>query len=326
MQRLKINFLSHLSPFHYHGGGEQITRRLILEGRRRGYHIRTVFIQPLKFSLLSRITRFRKSDLTILFDVYNIPEYRHHFSRRFISRITEHGTYILGQNAYGDICNLNALPCNGTIGDGTRCVESKDTYFSYRANRSGWNKGRCPVNDHSDLFVNAALNVFLSPLHASIFHALYSVTKIKTFILEPVIDVDLFINKNRQRDIKYASYGGMSESKGFYNIRDRFPDEEIIFFGSNNKQLSAIHNYGKVIGRIPYEQMPDFLNRVEHYIHLPRWPEPHGLIVNQAALCGCELITNENVGALGHTFDIYDREHYAYHTARFWEKIEELMA
>ncbi len=318
---LKINFISHLDPFHYSGGGEQITRRLIEEGRKRYHKIRVCFTKPSKYSLLSLMKRFRNPDISILFDVFNVPEHKKHFNNKQLFELTK-GCYILGQNAYVDVCNLNAIPCNGEIGDGEHCVESEQTYREYRLHKSGWNNGNCSVNQNRTLFEKAKLNVFLSPLHASTFHRIYPAIKEKTFVLKPVIDVERFTNQKKTRDIAYASYGGMSEAKGFYNIREQFPDEDIIFFGSNSRQLADKHKFGHEIGRIPYDEMPNFLNRVEHYVHMPRWPEPHGLIVNQAALCGCKLVVNDNVGALSHSFDILDRDHYHDHVRSFWEAVE----
>lgn len=322
--QLKINFVSHLHPFYYHGGGEQVTRKIVEEGIKRGHNIKIISMKPSKLQILSRILMHRNPDLWILFDVFNCPDHKRHFSRHFINKIISSRKYVLGQNAYGDICCLNALPCNGNIGNGSVCVEKKDIYFNYRDNEKGWQNGYCPINNNKDLFEKALLNIFVSPLHASIFHKIYPATREKTYILKPLIDVNMFTNRKQNRDIKYAACGGMGEAKGFYNIKEKFPDEDIILFGSDSKQLPNKHKYGKIIGRIPYEKIPDFLNRVENYIHLPRWPEPHGLIVNQAALCGCKLITNENVGAMTHDFDIMDRKAYRDTAPELWNKVEEL--
>lgn len=321
---LKINFVSHLHPFYYHGGGEQVTKKIVEEGIKRGHNIKIISMKPSRLQIFSQILMHRNPELWILFDVFNCPDHKRHFSRRFINKIILSRKYVIGQNGYGDICYLNALPCNGNIGNGSVCVEKKDIYFNYRDNEKGWQNGYCPVNDNRDLFEKALLNIFVSPLHASIFHKIYPATREKTYILKPLIDVDMFTNRKQNRDIKYAACGGMGEAKGFYNIRDDFLNEEVILFGSDSKLLPDKHNYGKVIGRIPYEKMPEFLNRVENYIHLPRWPEPHGLIVNQAALCGCKLITNENVGAVTHDFDIMDRKAYKDTAPELWKRIEEL--
>jgi len=322
---LKINFVSHLDPFHYHGGGEQYTRKIIEKGLRRGHKIKIISMKPTKKRLLSKLLGWRKPDLWILFDVFNVPEAKKHFDQKFIDKIILSGNYILGQNAYGDICYLNALPCNGNIGNGKDCVEEINHYREFRGHKSGWMNGYCPINDNKKLFNNALLNIFLSPLHASVFHNIYPATKNKTYILKPLVDVDIFYNQNKKRDIKYASYGGHSEAKGFYNIKDKFPNEEVVFFGSNYTTLIDKFNYGKCLGRIPYHEMPNFLNRVENYIHTPRWPEPNGLIANQAMLCGCNLISNNNVGALTHDFDIADPNEYKNNTDDFWLTVEALL-
>jgi hypothetical protein len=44
--------------------------------------------------------------------------------------------------------------------------------------------------------------------------------------------------------------------------------------------------------------MPALFNRAESFVFLPRWPEPQGRVVIEAALCGCGLETNDSVGAL----------------------------
>lgn|GEM_PF-657723 len=319
---LSINFVSHLHPFHYFGGGEQFTNRLISEGFSRGHRIKIVAMKPDEVEAWSIRQRPGNPDLWILFDVFNCPEQKQ-FSREFIDEIISSSKYIIGQNAYGDICYLNALPCNGKIGDGSVCVGDKDWYRGFCGNCSGWRNGYCPVNDNRKLFTGALLNVFLSPLHASIFHGIYQETMHKTYILKPLVDVDMFFDKGLKRDIKYASYGGGGETKGFNNIRDRFPNDKVVFIGGH-KSLARKYGYGTTMGRIPYQEMPDFLNRVENLVQLPRWPEPHGLIINQAALCGCKIIANDMVGACTHDFDMLDRSAYAGHATEFWETVEKL--
>lgn len=320
---LKINFLSHLNPFHYGGGGEQITSAVIREGRERGHDVKVVAMKPKKFRLTSRVLKHRTPDLWLLFDVFNCPEAKDHFSRSFIDSIISSGNYIIGQNTFVDICCLNSLPCNGAIGDGRKCVISEEDFRGKFDNSSGWKNGYCPVEDNKRLFTGALGCVFLSPLHASIFESIYPEIAAKSYILKPLVDVALFTDKKGVRDIKYAAFGGMTETRGFYNIREKFPDEHVVFFGLRGEHLAEKYNYGEVMGHIPYEQMPEFLNRVENYIHMPRWPEPHGLIVNQAALSGCNLITNDMVGALTHKADPADRAGYENNASEFWCYIEE---
>lgn len=108
--RLKINFVSHLNPFYYHGGGEQVTSRIITEGVKRRHDIRTISIKPKKLRFISRLRIHKNPDLWLLFDIFNCPEQKEHFKKSFIDKIISSKRYIIGQNAYGDICYLNALP------------------------------------------------------------------------------------------------------------------------------------------------------------------------------------------------------------------------
>jgi len=63
-----------------------------------------------------------------------------------------------------------------TLETETFVYEKKDTYFNYRDNEKGWQNGYCPVNDNRTLFEKSLLNIFVSPLHASVFHKIYPVT------------------------------------------------------------------------------------------------------------------------------------------------------
>jgi hypothetical protein len=66
------------------------------------------------------------------------------------------------------------------------------------------------------------------------------------------------------------------------------------------------------------------MNRAKNFVFLPRWPEPQGRVVIEAALCGCNLITNDHVGATSFPFDISDSSNFQNATEEFWEAIEGL--
>ncbi len=102
-----------------------------------------------------------------------------------------------------------------------------------------------------------------------------------------------------------------------------------IYFENTDKKLLMIGKniYGEELefaeytGFIPYEEMPAYLNRAKNFIYLPRWPEPQGRVVVEAALCGCNLITNENVGATSFDFDIADKVNLEGAIEEFWQYI-----
>jgi hypothetical protein len=72
--------------------------------------------------------------------------------------------------------------------------------------------------------------------------------------------------------------------------------------------------------------MPEIYNRAQKFVFLPRWPEPQGRVVIEAALCGCELETNDLVGALGFDQLPQDPALCDGAAAEWWDRIEELAA
>jgi glycosyltransferase involved in cell wall biosynthesis len=83
-------------------------------------------------------------------------------------------------------------------------------------------------------------------------------------------------------------------------------------------------DFGRHPGYVPYDRIPEYMNRAKNFVFLPRWPEPQGRVVVEAALCGCNLITNENVGATSFPFDIGRSENFQNATGEFWDAVEHL--
>ena len=66
------------------------------------------------------------------------------------------------------------------------------------------------------------------------------------------------------------------------------------------------------------------MNRAKNFVFLPRWPEPQGRVVVEAAMCGCNLITNQNVGATSFPFDLANPANFAGAEDEFWSAIEQI--
>jgi glycosyltransferase involved in cell wall biosynthesis len=140
-------------------------------------------------------------------------------------------------------------------------------------------------------------------------------------LLFPSVDVSRFRNLRLNRDIALLSYGGQGEAKGYYNIMESFPRGSVIFIGGNTPELVK-EGDGHWLGSVPSEMMPELLNRTQNYIHVPRWPEPFGLIVAEAALCGCNLIVNDRVGAISWKVDLRDPRTYDNTLDKYWDELE----
>jgi glycosyltransferase involved in cell wall biosynthesis len=174
------------------------------------------------------------------------------------------------------------------------------------------------------MYKNSIANIFLSPLHYVKVSKMLDIQDRPYFILRPTVDTGKFYNMNQERDIEYIFAGAISEAKGVGNLKKYFEntDKKLLMIGKNiyGEELS----FAEYTGFIPYDEMPKYFNRAKNFIYLPRWPEPQGRVVVEAALCGCTLITNENVGATSFDFDISNKENLRDAVKEFWDYIENL--
>ena len=114
----------------------------------------------------------------------------------------------------------------------------------------------------------------------------------------------------------------ISEAKGYFNLRNLPYKEKIVFVGDIHPKIKL--DFGKHLGKLPYAEIPSLMNRAKNFVFLPRWPEPQGRVVVEAALMGCNLIVNDNVGATTFPFDLADPNNYKDSADIFWDEIEKL--
>lgn len=300
---MTINFISYLDPFVYHGGGEQALRMVIQRGRGRGHDIR-VFAR--RRGRLSKILRpsfaMPEADLYFLADVFNCPDDGCSLDKDLLDRIVRQKRYIHFDNAYVDVCPRAALPCGGARSE---CP------------------GACSADASRWLYQRSLANVFVSPLHHKVISNLIGAENIPNpLIARPFIDVDQFHDKHMTRDIEYLYVGVISEYKGYSTIKSRFAGKDIVMIGRNATGEPII---GKHIPHVPHDVLPTYYNRAKCLVHLPVWPEPQGRCVVEGALCGCQLIINDNVGAGTFDFDITDRKTIADAPDHLWREVEALV-
>jgi hypothetical protein len=299
---LRINYIAHLDPYIYNGGGEQVMRKVLDAAKLRGHEV--------KIASRDGSDLHPSPDLWFLCDVYNCPMNKRRPIEELVNSIVRGDTpYVHFDNSYVDICRHGNIPCSGLGMNGFSCHVKK---------------GICSLPRAVPLYKNAAVCSFVSPLQRDVhMGALGSETLPieKTLPLMPPVDVDRFRNLHMKRDIALLSYGGHGEAKGYYNIMQNFPRGSVIFIGGDTSDLLK-EGDGHWLGAIPGEMMPEILNRTQNYIHVPRWPEPFGLIVAEAALCGCNLIVNDRVGAISWKKDLKDPETYKNTLENYWDELE----
>ena len=298
-----------------------ISRQLLATGRARGHDIRIAAVRPRSNQLHAQ------PDLSLLIDVFNhahslrsLGAWRG-FDPRFLDRVMGQAPFVHLTNAYVDVCNLPYLPCSGTRGGGPCPVKPLDPVRQMLLrDRSRECFARDPAVNR--LYTGAALNVYLSPLHQRVSESLLEGRHAPGYVLRPMIDTKRFHNRGLARDIEYLFVGVIGEAKGLDALRERFRDADIHFIGRCAAGVKL--DFGCHLGHVPYDEVPDYMNRARHFVFLPRWPEPQGRVVAEAALCGCAVIGNERVGALSFDFDLADPARYVGVEDEFWSTLENL--
>lgn len=317
---MKINYVSYLNPFRHNGGGELVNRQIIEMGQSRGH---TFTFTSAKNVLTNHDD---SADLDFLCDVFNFPETLKsggawiHLQTSLLRKIIEGRAFVHMTNAYADICNLGYLPCSGE--QANPCKHK--SMLNVRRNIAARDfKVDCfAINSLvRSAYTNSLLNIYVSPLHQKITNKVLRIDdSSRSIILRPIIDTNDFFNRHYERNIEYLFVGVLSEAKGFNELRENYSNKDLVIVGDIHPDVKL--DFGKYLGKLAYAEIPQIMNRAKNFVFLPRWPEPQGRVVVEAALSGCNLITNENVGALSFPFDISQPENVTGSAEKFWDDLE----
>lgn len=310
---LRINYIAQLSPLVHGGGGELIMRRLIQAGEARGHRFAFATASPRAEQL------FDDPDLTILTDVFNSPYALRRLPRPLLHKVLARGRFIHFDNAYVDACNLDYLPCSGNRS--AACPHKDGLPLGKRLLARDFSR-RCFQEDPlvPALYRRSLLNVFLSPLHHRVVSDMLGLGDKDAIIVKPLIDQGLFYDRGLERDLEYLFVGVIGEAKGLTEMRRRFGDRKIHLIGKIAKGERL--DFGNYLGVVPYREIPLYMNRARNFVFLPRWPEPQGRVVVEAAMCGCNLICNDKVGALSFDFPLSSPEYFRDADLEFWLELE----
>ena len=313
---MKINYIAYLYPFSHKGGGEVVLSQLLETGKERGHEFGFRTCSPYNNTL------YNDQDLTFLADLFNCPGNQPSFTKSEISSFTESGPYIHFDNAYVDICDLDYLPCNGEIM--SICPYKGLSSWKHHVKNKSLSKKCFAKNELVNrIYHESILNFFVSPLHRKTISKALGLEEEKGIVLRPLIDTKKFYNRYNNRDIENLFVGVLNEGKGLKNLEKIYSDKAITLIGKsgNNKPPT----FGNWLGEIDYDQIPEYMNRSKNFVFMPRWPEPQGRVVVEAALCGCNLILNENVGACSFNFDLRCSNNYKEAKEEFWNHVEKTL-
>jgi glycosyltransferase involved in cell wall biosynthesis len=304
---MRITWLSFLDVNAFSGGGERAQRELIEVGRSRGHSIIESALLRGRFQrVLRRASRFThvrvdwSADIFVLSNLRNCPQLGLSLPADLIDRILANRRVALVEDAWLDTCQLD-MPCGG---DPSACPRACDRTWANR------------------LFGRAQIVVFVSPMQQRMIRSVLSArSRHFEIVRRPFIDVTRFRPLGLERDIEILYVGAINEAKGYHNLINRFGPARITFVGRNGMNEPIA---GKYLGEVPYEQLPELYNRAQTFAHLPQWHEPMGRAVVEAALCGCELVTNERVGVTSFPRDEWtDPAVVSDNGERFWTEFEQ---
>ena len=183
---------------------------------------------------------------------------------------------------------------------------------------------QCDRSFGNALFAAARAAVFVSPFHRDIVASVLDCPLPDDVVLvRTMVDPDHFRPRDVERDIDVLYVGTIKEAKGYYELLERFGPDRLTSAGNN--QLGRPIE-GSFSARSQHD-LPALYSRARIFAHLPRWHEPRGRPVVEAALCGCEIVTNDRVGMIRYPRAAWsDAETVRRTRPRLWEEFERAVA
>jgi glycosyltransferase involved in cell wall biosynthesis len=315
---VRVGLVSYANPFVWGGGGELALRELVLAGRAQGHEVHVFSVWP----RASGAWHMSRPDGWILADIHNLPKRQGRVDQRLLTyapwttqsnfrRVLEQalaGRYVHFDNAYVDTCNQGYLPCGGGMASRSCPCTRGNPAFRIRT---------------GELYRGARACFVVSPLHAEILSRLQPDLGGPVVIVRPTLNPEPFIRARRaDRDIEWLWVGALTRAKG----ADRLGDLQGLTIIAPRKGHVDVPNASSVVLGVPYEDMPGFFGRANRFVFRPRWPEPLGRVVAEAALAGCELHLEGSIGACSFDADLSDPAFYEGARDEFWTRLEEVLA
>jgi len=156
------------------------------------------------------------------------------------------------------------------------------------------------------LFGHSLLNIFISPMQMQKHREHLGDLIDPHLLLPPAIDTKRFrvLNGVKRDPKKIVNVTGrLYESKGFRHmlqfVISKQGEYKFEIYTKNHKDVKQVFSKLKDVKIMPpveNDYLPQVYNSAGYVIHLPRALEACGRTIAEGLLCGCEPITNVNVG------------------------------
>lgn len=311
---MRLGYVSYVDPLTWSGGGEMMVRALLAAAPACGHDVQVVAAWP-----RPRLRVRGRVDGWILADLWNLPERQQRLDQRVARRVpgtaawrfarvvsrARAAPYVHLDNAYVDTCDLGYLPCNGAQAYDTCPLRPGVACFRHAT---------------AELYAQARATFYLSPLHARVVGRLQP-ARGRPEVLRPPMDPAPFLEAGgRRRDVEQLYVGAWTEAKGAAQLAGR--EGLVVVTGQPPRPAGLpLPDGAEVHVGVPYAEMPAWFGRARRFVYQARWPEPFGRVVAEAALAGCQLDVEGEVGALSFDREPADTALYAGAAEELWDKV-----
>ena len=297
---MRVAFL-HDQDIDFLGGAELSNNAIIQRGKELGYEI--VYDNLQVFETTKKL--LNAADFVI---VNNIVKCSYE-SELIAYLIDKQINYVKWEHDYG-LCAKRSLYCLVESRVKNCCDHQK--FRSYR-----------------NLFANAFLNVFQSPMHYDYHKLFYGEALGEYIVLPPPISVN-DIKKNDVKDLDTVIFlGDLNFIKGgneLVQFAEEHPELKINVFGQNRLTNRCLPSNIEIKGKTSNVEAMDALSKAEYFFFKPNWPEPSGRVAAEAFLSGAKIISNDRVGTFSYDFYPNTPEEGARLMANapsyFWEEVQ----
>jgi glycosyltransferase involved in cell wall biosynthesis len=234
------------------------------------------------------------------------------------------------------------LATGGSVGDSKQrydgIIINNITKYSEEQIKELVDTGKCIRYEHDhwvaenypELYKQVKHTIFLSPLHKESIEKKVGYKIENSSLIPSPIDSKRFTTGEEKEPNTAIYTGNICKEKGMEGLIEYAKENEhlkfyVIGWGSMVEDIKGVDNIEYIEG-VDQKELVSYYQKCEYFYHKPEWEEPFGRTVIEAYLCGCNLLLNNNVGAISWDWDFSDYDAIKKNVQsedKFWKIIED---